>query len=239
MIINPYRFSAGGGGSNGLLNNLVAHWNMDEASGNRADSSGSNDLSVVGTTGQGTGLIGNSGTASSTGSGFRRDSWGPVTGSGDRSVFAWVKITNSSSLLYTLFSWGNNANGQRFSIETSSGLDLQLDVQGGAYTSTGLTTLTTNTWYHVGATFSGTTLGDCTLWVNASSEACTGTRAINTTVSTANEGFWLNGSDAGSIAGFTGIEFDEVAVWSSVLTSDQVSDLYNGGSGLPYSSYTT
>lgn len=58
MIINSHRFG-GGGAPSSLLTGLVSFWKLDEASGTRNDSVGSNHLTDNNTVTQNTGKIGN------------------------------------------------------------------------------------------------------------------------------------------------------------------------------------
>ena len=103
--------------------------------------------------------------------------------------------------------------------------------QGIAFDRTDYTvTLTTGTWYHLAYTYSGTTvtgyLSDSSVATGSSSGA-------------GNNNYNYNGinigcrsaSDGTGAYAFTSGKVDEVGMWTKALSSTEVSDLYNAGSG--------
>src|SRR5262245_62023817 len=72
-----------------LTDNIVAYWTLDEASGTRNDSVGSNHLTDVNSTPSGTGKINNG--ADFNGSNQHLDGANPCASRGAFSVSAWLK----------------------------------------------------------------------------------------------------------------------------------------------------
>ncbi len=218
-------------GGNGLLSGLLNYYKLGEAATNaRVDSHGTDDLDVLTSdAGNSTGKDGNGYLVDDLSDKIGRSSYVPVSGAGARSVFSWVN-PSSLSTQNTVFSWGANATGTRFTVRVDSG-NLRVEIQGSGYTSS--LAVSTGSFHHIGITFDGTQLQDCTLWVNGVSEAATGT----TTIDTSGGSFELNNNSAGNTTGFNGAVIDEVSIWNLKLTNDNIADLYGAGSGLFYDSF--
>ncbi len=225
-----------------LTDSLAAYWKFDEASGNAADSSGNSyTLTNNNTVGYAAGIINNGGDfgSSNTNKTFTRtaDTLGIVVDAA-RSFAGWFQISvdptsgtvydvmgqgyNPSDVFY-IFEYGNFGGTKRFRVgRARSGVDDP--------TMTYDTTLTTSTWYHIAYTidgsrnqifyFNGTSVDSDT----AASGNGSGTTTTGTLFSTA---FFAT---ARLLQG----KVDEWGVWSRVLTSDEVTELYNGGAGLTY-----
>jgi hypothetical protein len=88
-------------------------------------------------------------------------------------------------------------------------------------------TLTVGTWYHLAVTISGTTV---TAYLNGASLGTT-TSSGNGTGASGNEtrlGSWIANSD------YSSVYMDEVGIWSRALTSAEITQIYNGGTGFTY-----
>jgi hypothetical protein len=222
-----------------LPTNLVSYWELEEASGTRVDSHGSNDLTDTNTVGQATGIQGNSADFESTNSERLEIADASQTGldiSPDISISMWIKPESlpSSGAGYSLcgkyrgaggarqyvLSYDNSAGTYRFTWRTSS--------DGTAVnTDTIDYTMTAGTWYHVALIHDS---GTATLYINGSSQGTfTG---YATTIVNGSEEFALGYCE--DVAGYYDGLMDEVGIWSKALTSGEVTDLYNSGAGLPY-----
>lgn len=95
------------------------------------------------------------------------------------------------------------------------------------YDGTGANTLSTGTWYFIAATYDST--NGLSGYVNASLDKNV---AAAGTLATTAQSTWIGGSAIGGRY-FNGI-VDEVGIWSRALTSTEISQLYNSGSGLQY-----
>lgn len=105
------------------------------------------------------------------------------------------------------------------------------------YTATGK--ISTATWYHVVMIYDGTQTGNANrliLYLNGSQETLTFVGTIpSTTYDTTADNFHV-GTVSGSSFFWDG-RIDELGVWSRALTGSEVTELYNSGSGLAYSSF--
>ena len=220
-----------------LIDNLVSYWKTDEASGDRLDAHGPNDLTDVNTVGSATGII-NSGAdfekdnserlsiadASQTGlepSAFSVSLWVKFESQGNFRQGLLVKSYNiagdSPYYSYGIFLAGDDEGSKLFFILADGGS------VGAQLSST--TDPTTGTWYHVVATYNGTTKR---LYINGSEEANASASAPNFST-----GVFSLGAEA--VYGFyADAIIDEVGFWSRAITADEVAELYNSGSALAY-----
>jgi len=107
-------------------------------------------------------------------------------------------------------------------IEARTGGAFVITMQlGGTIYSISDTSYSTGTWYHVGFTYDGDTL---ILYINGVEKARD--ESISGIITTFNESVFF-GSRAGSSQWFNG-KIDEVGIWSRVLNSTEISELYNG-----------
>lgn len=222
-----------------LLTSLVSYWKLDEASGNRADSQGSNTLTDTNGVSSATGKIGNAASfnvASSQNLGIA-DNTDLSTGDIDFTFSLWVKFTTTSQYQFIL-SKDNTTTQREYGFYFDVGVTkiaFYVFDSGGTIKQLNLTTLGTpanGTWYHlvgwhdsvnniVGAVANGGA-ADTVSYSNGVKDSTAAFRIG------ANEGgsFYLNGL------------VDEVGFWKRVLTSQERTDLYNGGAGLPFSSFS-
>lgn len=237
-----------------LTDNLVSYWKNDETGdANRADSAGSNTLVCVntGNTDSGTGIINNGTklTRSNTDGAGGYLELADDTGSGLNfsdvfSVSFWVYnysypgTTGESSTFITRRTSGGT-NVYTIMYERDNGLNvrkLRIEATGGACDYAESTTtdfLAVNTWYHIVYTKTGTTSA---WYINGVSK--TPTANLSTGGLTTSAGYFRIGTYAGGTGGVGNRQFDgvidEVGIWSRVLTSTEVTTLYNSGSGLQY-----
>lgn len=223
-----------------LLTNLVSAWELDEASGTRFDSHGSNDLTDNNTVGSGTGLV--HGTAAD----FEADNSETLshannsslqTGDIDFTFEAWVKAETLSSSSYPeLLGMWSNADGQRdYSLFYHSGhsrFGFAVTSDGFQSSAVGveannLGAPSTGTWYQV-IGWHDAANNQLGIAVNAGTpdtlSHSAGVHAGTDTFAVGGKRFW---------DGLIG----PVRFWKRVLTSQERTDLYNGGAGLAYSSF--
>ncbi len=207
-----------------LLTNIVAYWKTDEASGNAADSVGSNTLSNTSCS-YAAGKINNGVTTTG---GRMTSGTSPVSGSGDWSVSCWYKSSASGSFQF-LWDMGQSGGGAKTSIglwsRNINRLALTDPAAGDLFIGTNSTTIDGN-WHHVVVTKSGNVF---TSYVD------------NVVDGTATVSGWSLGSNLfklgiavdNSSYNWQGM-LDEVGVWSRALTTGEISELYNNGAGLQY-----
>lgn len=153
-----------------------------------------------------------------------------LTSSSALSVSTWVNLATAPSSGGIDYLWGvdttsggrqtqlgyyNNAGTNEFDLQIYDGGGNNLEVP---------FTLSTGQWYDITSVINGDAW---TLYVNGSSTG-SGTITENGTVSRG-PGFWI-GAQYGGAFPWSG-DMDEFGIWSKALSANEVSDLYNSGSG--------
>lgn len=233
-----------------LTDNLVAYWKLDETSGTRYDSTdNNNDLTDNNTVGYATGKIGNCGSFVKANSEFLSITDANQTGLDFSTTFSfsfWVYLDSnpssgvSQALLvkdatnqrsYEVY-YANESGTYRFYIF----LFHTLNASSYSYFSFN-EQITPGQWNH------------CVLTVNT---ANSGLNKVYLYINNVDKGYADNGSGvSGNIANgtapveiggryslandlyFSG-KLDEIGLWNRVITSAEISSLYNSGSGLTY-----
>ncbi len=202
-----------------LLTNLIPYWKLDEASGARVDSNGTNNLAEAGgAVSSVTGVIGNAVSTDGLGENLQHASNADLdVGLGQAFTFTcWVQIRNGSFTYPFVQKFGGastyeilfNAGVNRFELILSDG-----NVLANTFGAVPL-----NTWCFVAAGYDG---------VNGFISVNAGTEDTFTSAGGA------SGSDVLQIAGHIGY-LDEVGFWKRALTGTEIAQLYNSGAGLAY-----
>jgi len=224
--------------STALTNNLISYWKLDEASGTRYDSHGTNDLADNGTVTSATGKLGAAGD-------FEVDNIEYLsiasnsslnTGDIDFTFSAWVRLESKGANRFIIakdhitsgqreYALYYSSVADRFRFELHSATDSATNVTANALGSPAL-----STWYFIVA------------WYDSAADMMY-IQVNNGTVNSAAKGTLQAGSSAefrigarqytGLVQPFDGL-IDEVGFWKRVLTSDERTQLYNSGSALPY-----
>lgn len=224
-----------------LKDNLVSYWKMEEASGNRADAHGSNTLTDNNTVTSGTGKIDTAADFERTNSERLTIADASQTGldfTGDFSASVWVNLEaalDGTLIEYNLISKYRPTGNQRsysFNYTWNGGtprLQFVSSTNGaGASVGSANVTLSAATWYHLVFIYTASA-GSVEFFVDGSSigsDTALGTSIFNGTadfeIGAQNAAFFVDGL------------IDEVAVWSRVITSDEVAEIYNSGAGKSY-----
>lgn len=201
---------------------VVSYWSME---GNSNDEKGVNngtDTSI--TYSSGDGKVSQGALLNATSDKINCGSTGIPSGTSSRTIACWVRRSGANPVI--AFQYGSGAGaGRMFSLYVSP---TDLNMYGIAADVTKSATFTASTWYHVAVTYNGTTVE---LFKDGSSLG-TGTPTLNTDSATTftighDNGTWAGGGSVGNI--------DELGVWDRVLSGTEISDLYNGGTGIAYS----
>lgn len=207
-----------------ILDNITAAWSLDESSGNALDSSGNgNTLTNTGSVGYVTGLINNGaqGTATTGGYLIAASDFGLATSS-TNTWNIWYK-RGSTATGYIIDNISAVASSIRFILYESAGT-LRMFANGNEV-ATG--TLTVGTWYMITVTKNNTTWE---LFVNTVSQ---GTASTGGLTYGGGSGFTvLNSLYTGGTT--TNATVDIGTLWTRVITSGEMSQLYNGGAGIQY-----
>lgn len=215
-----------------LLSNLVAYWKLDEASGTRYDSIGSNHLTDYNTVATATGRIG---TAISYAVGNTNKYLGIADndalsmGDIDFTVAGWFKVTDANGQGQLANKWDWNIPSREYLVDFHPSTFCRFYVATTAQSQVGVT----DSFYP--------SIGDWTFicgWHDATADTVNIQVNARTVVSTAHSGGVNNGSAAFAIGPYsvlanyaTGCDIDEVGIWKRVLTSDERAELYNSGAG--------
>lgn len=219
-----------------LTTNLVSYWKCDESgTSNALDAVGSNPGVSQGGATHGSGIIGNGLVCALSGNKyFKISDTGLPIGAGARSISCWVNFsslpTGGSNAIFFNYGTAGVHEEINFGISESSGSMLPIiDDFGHATTGTNLS-LSLSTWYHFVMTWDGS--GGYLIYKNGSlnQTVALGTTSPNTVLGGIGG---LGGRGDGNNQQITGT-IDEIGIWSRVLTSAEVTTLYNGGAGLQY-----
>ncbi len=146
---------------------------------------------------------------------------------GALSICAWVHPTNFSNYWWIVAKTVGNGGTQEtyeFRIEATTG---KINLLGPGTNAISTVALTAGAWNFVCATRDAS--NNVALYVNGSA-AGTGTSAAPTSLATTPTYIGTRGDNYTYFNGYQ----DEIGIWSRVLTSTEVSTLYNGGAGLTY-----
>ena len=228
-----------------LPTSLISYWELEEASGTRVDSHGSNDLSDNNTVGQMTGKQGDAADFEKANSEYLSISDASQSGldiSGDFSIALWYKpeSTPSGANNNLVAKWRNSGASQRayaLAHRESGGESLAIAVSNNGSSNDFKVysqTLTNGTWYHIVATYDASA-SQYRMYVDGSEHGSSPQTGSITSVHNSTDDFAI-GADNVAAGAFNHIDgaIDEVGIWSKVLTSSEVSDLYSSGTGIPY-----
>ena len=217
-----------------LLTNLVSYWKLDEASGNAADSVGSNTLTNNNTITYAAAKINNGASLNGSNQYFNSAAAG-LQITGDLTYAMWVKPTvqlNRLSLLNTYATAGNGL-GVITTLEDISGvLKMRFAnyISGSNKDYTSTATVASGSWSHIAFVYHASA-GQVEFYVNGTSlDSPTG---FPTSITSVSSMIFGNDGNLGTGNWYLGM-VDEVGIWSRALTSTEIASLYNGGAGLAY-----
>src|SRR3989344_3495434 len=224
-----------------LGTSLNAFWKLDEASGTRSDSVGSNNLTDNNTVTQGTGKVGNAAqfTAANSESLSITDNTALSTGDIDFTIAAWVYLDSVSSTRGIVDKRSADAAG---SIDYSLRYNQLIDrfafyVNGVDDTSKAVAdnfgSPSISTWYFIVAWYTAT---DNTLHIQVNNGA--ENSAASTVTPPDTNGLFQIGKAALASSNFMDGRIDAVGFWKKTLSSSERTALYNSGSGGEYPFYT-
>lgn len=230
-----------------LTTSLVSYWDLQESSDGtgavtRQDlHSNANDLTDTATTASGTGIIGNCAVISAGDNNYLSITDASQTGldiTGDLSVSFWYKENATPGTQSPIFTKHNNTGNQRsYRLDYDASSDIWIfyisnDGAGWSFDSidlTGVDEMNSTEFHHIVITYDASA-GTATMYVNATDRGdFTG---LDTSIYDSSAPFGIGGTSV--ISPSHSGEMDEFGIWSKVLTTSEISDLYNSGSGLPY-----
>jgi len=219
----------------GILEDLVAYWELNEGSGDAVDAHGSSDLTDRNTVASTTGKVGNARDfeASNTEYFDHADSATLSSGDIDFTVCGWVFAESLGGFPVAINKgWGGGAIGDNEFVIYYSGTRWTFGVANAA-TSEGIPAdnagaASTSQWYFICA------------WHDSANDKI----AISVNSGTANEEAYSAGVNDGTLSFELGASsrqslywdglLDEWGYWKRLLTPSEITWLYNGGSGRSY-----
>ena len=232
--------------SSGILGiSLVSFWKLEEQSGTRVDSFGSNSLLDNNSVGFSSGIIGNAAQFVSANSQYlsAQSNMNLAFGNTGFSISCWVYLNNTA--VQTIIGRAGEAgdltdreyilrfDGAVGAVQNSNLFEFQVTTSGSTATSVsggGIVNITTSTWYHV-VVWHNDTADLINISVNTaaitSASHATGVRANSNTFSIGRLGDYVPTNYVNGLV-------DEVGLWSKVLTPQERRDLFNSGSANTY-----
>ena len=225
-------------GSSSLLTDLAAYWKLDEASGTRVDSTANaQDVAETGTVASATGILSNGadiefGTAAYL---SHADSATLSLGADTDFTFScWVKLESETGWRGGIIAKnGGDDNTDEYLLEyEASGIQRwRFKVANGTSSQTVAwgSQPSTATWYHI-MVWHDSANDQIALVVNNGTPV---TAAWTGGTQNGTAGFYIGTMSYNQGFRFDGI-IDEVGFWKRLLTADEKTTLYNGGTGLSY-----
>jgi hypothetical protein len=216
---------------------------MEEASGTRADSHGTNDLTDNNTVGSATGKISNAADFEAANSEYLSIADASQTGLDFTTAFtisAWINLESepAGANYFRIVSKGNTgaAENKQYAllVGNSDTLALQVSEDGTAFTLVDTAFAPSlSAWYHIVVTWDGGQ-NKATFYVNGVQQGADKAPGV-TDIPNGNRAFHIGASDdAGTPSQFFDGLIDEVAIYSRALHYGEILDLYNAGAGIPY-----
>lgn len=218
-----------------LTTDLVSYYKLDESSGNAADSVGSNTGTNNNVT-YSTGKINNGAVFNGTNAYLSMaDSEDWNFGTGDFTISFWYKSAGNDANYDTWIAQENTASNL-WCIDMGVGgnkprfVSVNSDTTVAEYNITDAQTFTSGTWYMITVVRNGTSI---LMYKDASSKSLTTTTAISTNA--------IPNIAAAMVIGYRPTQgryidgmMDEVSIWKRDLSADEITELYNSGSGNQY-----
>lgn len=220
-----------------VIDNLVAYWELNEASGAAIDAHNDNDLTQNGTIGSSAGVVGNARDFESANAEFFNivDNADLSMGNIAFSLAGWAKLTDKSSA--RVFISKTNGTNLEYEIRYNDGLDRLRFTVSSASNFTNVTSISadtlgspaTGTWYFIVARHDPVAN---TIDISVNGGAIdSGAYTFGTYDSSAD--LFLGRENTGSNLYLNG-SLDEWGIWKRKLSASDISFLYNSGNGRSY-----
>ena len=215
-----------GAAPSSLLTGLVSYWTMNETSGTRADSTGTNPLTDNNTVAGSAGKIGNAADFILANLEFlsKADTDGSLDGGDiDLSYSVWFKTT-STAAFNVILTKSNYADHGLDIINTGS---IRWEFNGFQRSASSAVGFNDGNWHHVICWHEAAT-GILSMVIDNGSTIST---VAMVSYVTNNDPFTVGGNGVGAVLDGS---IDELGRWSKVLTSTERTNLWNAGAGRTY-----
>lgn len=223
-----------------LIDGLNSYWKLDGDSNDSKSTNNGTDTAITYSAGNGI-IVQGAGLNGTTSKIVITDATS-LKPSGSFSVNMWVKILNNTGLQMLFQSYSQNTNTAGFYVDLESNGTIAflsaknsgttVDVDYKAVLSSGV--VDNGSFHMVTAVYGGSNLKvyidgslDATsgAWANAPAYAATNYVRIGTKNNSGTDGSFYAGA------------IDEIGLWSKELSTTEITQLYNGGAGLPYAQF--
>lgn len=218
-----------------LTDSLISHWKLDEASGTRADSHGSNSLSDNNTVGVATGKLGNAADFELSSTEYLEisDNASISVGDIDFTWAGWIQLESKAETMYAWSQYVSSGNQRSHSLrynKVADRLEFHYSHDGSTtseITDTNIGSPSLATWYFV-VYWHDATSNTVNIQIN---NGTANSKSHSTGIFDSSAVFRIGGrGDSGYWDGLV----DSVSFWKRVLTSDEKTALYNSGAGFEY-----
>lgn len=215
-----------------LTDSLISYWKLDEASGTRSDSVGSNHLTDTNTVTQAAGKLGNAAQFVSANSEYlsiASNASLQVGGLIDWTFAGWFQIASSG--LFAIagkdavgtpeWSMYGRSSTNRWEARAWNGVGFQVAAKDVA--------IALNTWYWLCVQYTTSTR---TLTLDVNNSGTPGSVVLTGDIPNGADGFWVGKT----LSGFSYLDglADGLGLWKRKLTDPEQAQVYNGGAGLDY-----
>jgi hypothetical protein len=232
---DPDPAPAAGGGPSSLLTGLVAYWKLDEASGTRNDSVGANHLTDASSVGSAAGKLGNAASfaTASTDSLSLSDNAEVSTGDVDFTFAFWLYLTDEGGPYIPISKDEESNRDYTFDFNAIGGSKtLRFYINGGAVNVESASGLSASTWYFVVA-WHDSTANTLNLKINNGTTQSVSTGG--TTPTDSGSAFRIGGRNYSGFEWWLNGLVDDVGLWKGrILTSGEMTEIYNSGNGVTY-----
>lgn len=232
-----------------LKADLVSLYPLNEASGTRVDAHGPNDLADNNTVGSATGKLGNAADFEETAAehlSITHESQVGLGLTGDFTLMCWIKKESTGLYGYPLLTKYLTTGNQRqyywqFNHDGTDGFELSVSQDGGTGNFRKFIasqSLTNGVWYHCAVTFDLSAISAKFYLDGVLLSGSTATSNGTLTGVHAGSGNFEIGTREGDRVYniFDGL-IDQAAVWSRVLSLEEIEEIYNSGDGLAYADW--
>lgn len=232
-----------------ITDNMISYWKLDESgTANAIDSLGANTLVSAASATRGTGLIGNGASFDGTTAAQGFQCAAPVgigfSHSNDRTFTFWIKTKASYTGSRLFGMWSSNSSGSAAAKNFLCAIDqgatnaiIFFLGDGGGTTlgnATGATSVGDGNWHFVVITYSSAD-NKARIYIDGNSTP-DATSSAFATVGATSTYFDIGAADNNAVAGCF---MDEFGIWSRLLSTAEMSQLFNSGTGVQYPFSTT
>jgi hypothetical protein len=225
-------------GAHPLLQGLSSYWSLGEASGNRADSKGSNTLTSNNGVTSTTGKVGNAASFAMASTQYLSAAHASSLSPGNTSYTyaGWFRFTTISSVQRLVSKSGTSKREYEFYLNADNKVYFDVydgTTNGTSRQATSAGALSATTWYFIVFGYNATT-NKIYIQVNNGTED---TVTPSFTPGTNNAAWGLGARSQLDPGQYFNGDCDELGLWSRVLTAGERTTLYNGGAGLGIASF--